>query len=794
MNFISDHNFFGLRLYYILILVLPLITACNTTKYLQEDQSLLKKIEIVILDPNEYANPSDLKLELAGFYQQEPNTKWFTIPREGFWFRNNAPGDTSWYNNVIKRDLAEEPSIYDDRLSDISAEKMALYLKNIKGFYDSEVTFEQRTELKHTFVQYFIKLGPRYRINSIEYLSKDKQILEQVKSIQDNSELQAGSYIDANLFNAEKQRILLTLQNRGYINFIQNHIKVYADSTIHDHAFDFFIEILPPGNKERHQKYVLGDINVYTDFHSDQDTSELAETKLNDKHFYRENSDFIIEPEALDRLIYLNEGDLYSRDSYYKTIKQLSSLNMYRFANVSPFLESETDTILNYNIALSPQNYKRVLDYRADLFYTTVNNVSGGGRLIGVAIGGLIQDINAFGGGEVNTINTELGVEFNLNSGPNLNLINNLNLGIQDNITIPRYIPTLSYFGLLNKVNLLRDKTYQSIRENATTNIGAGYNFQRTINFIDISTFNLSYGYNYSPDNDQSFSFRQIGLNLNQYNRGSLFPTNNPLLDLSFVNNLFTGILFREVAYRRKWTRGQQGRNTFRIFSSFEQSGLEIYGINKAVNAFTGDNNIWEISQDLSFANFLRFELEGAFEHRITPGTTLASRSYFGIVVPYGDDLVAPYIKQFDVGGPNSLRAWQSRELGPGGFNEFFIAPLENQLFFQAGDLKLELNLEYRFDIIWYLEGAFFIDAGNIWTLQEDPNRPNARFTSGFLNQFAIGAGWGLRLDVDYTVFRIDFGYPIRNPYTIGPPVSQKHWVWDVSGFGNLTFGVNYPF
>jgi len=767
--------------------------ACNSTKFLSDDEALLKKTEIIIEDPQNGEDIADLKLELERFYKQEPNGKWFLLfPREWFWFKHSGEGDTLWYNNVIRKDIAEDPSIYNDDLSDISAENMRLYLKNIKGYFESEVKYEQETELQHTYIQYFIKLGPRYKINSIQYLSKDKSILKIVKDIQEESRLQPGTYIDANIFNQERQKIVLDLQNLGYTNFIDKYIDVKADSTRHEHAFDFFIEILTPPQTDSHQKYTLGEINVYTDYNTDQDTSKLENISAHGKNFHRESSSFIIDPDALDKLIFLKQGEIYDREDRYKTIRKLSSLNMYKFVNVSPFVIPGKDSILNYNITMSPQKYKWVLDYGADLFYSTVNSTNGGNRLFGIAVGGPLQNRNAFGGGEVNSLNTEVAVEFNLTQGTS---INTLNIRIQDNIQIPRYVNKLSSLNLANKLGLIKDETLQDIKDEATTNIGAGYNFQRVINFIDISTFNLSYGYNFIPDSEHNISFRQIGLNLNQYAFGPNFPdSTNQLLRLSFENSVFTGFLFRELSYYRKWKQGRYDQNAYTLLTSFEASGLEVYGANKLANAISGNNDLWKVNDDLGFSNFFKLQVDGRYSRQLTEGSAFSARSYFGIVVPYADDAVAPYIKQLSVGGPNSLRAWQSRELGPGSYNALILEPEENQLFYQAGDLKLEFNAEYRFDLIWYVEGAFFIDAGNVWTLKTDPNRPNTKFTSDFLNQFAIGAGWGIRWDFTYFVIRVDFGYKVRNPYTLPEPVYQSPWVFDFKGFGNANIAVNYPF
>ena len=780
------------RLLILSVMLCPLMItySCLPTRFLEEEESLLKKNNVVFVDKDNLTEGSELKYELARFYIQKPNGKLLNLfPREWYYLRNSDPGDTSWYKNWVREDVGEVPAIFDESKSDLTSENMRLYLKNVKGYFNASVDYNSSTANKHTQVEYIVTLGNRYKINSIEYLSKDKTLLREVLDIQRESILSAGAYIDADVFNKEKNQITQSLQNRGYANFLNNYINIKADSTKAEQALDFYVEILTPPNRLNHQKYTIGDVNIFTDYHSAQDTSELDKENIFGKYFFKESEAFILKPSALDKMIFMKKGEVYNRVNRYKTNRKLSSLGTYKFVNLAPYSNNDQDSILNYNIALSPFAKKWVLDYGADIFYSTINSTTGR-KLIGFSIGGNLVNRNLFGGAEKNTLSTELGVEFELSKPVRTNT---LTLRLQDNVEFPRYINTFSSINLLNKVGLLKDETLGKIKEESLTNIGGGYSFQKVINWYDISSFNLSYGYTYKPNNNHKIDFRQIGFNLNRYDLKDDFPTTSPLLERSFQNNLFTGFLFRELAYFRKWTSGRFDKNAYTFLGSFETSGLETWGLNKLYNVVSSSNDNWQI-KDLDFSNFVRLQLDGRYYRQITQGSSFASRIYAGIAIPYADDQVTPYIKQLYVGGPNSIRAWQSRELGPGGFSDLLIIPVENELFYQAGDIKLELNIEYRFDVIWYLEGAFFIDAGNIWSLREDISRANAKISTSFYEQIAVGAGWGLRFDFTYFVIRLDFGYKMRNPYSYPEPVSKGPWVFDFSGFGNANIAVNYPF
>ena len=775
---------------YLLLITLLSAISCSPTKFLSEEQSLLKKNEIILIDPENAVEKTELKYELSQFYQQKPNRNLFAFfPREYYYFKNSQPGDTSWYNNWLREDVGEVPTIHNDSISMNTAQNMYKYLVNIKGYFESKIDYDVSVINKYSKVNYNIELGPRYKINSIKYLTSDKTILKEIIKLQEETRLLAGSYIDANLFNDEKNKITNHLQNNGYPNFLANYIDVKADSTQAERAFDFYIEILTPPNKDAHQKYKIGKINIYTDFHQDQDTSLLTEILINDKSYFKESKSFIVKPSALEELVFMKPGQLYNRKDRYKTTRRLSGLGTYRFVNISPFYTPENDSIINYNIALSPFNGKWILDYGTDLFYSTLNT-TGNNRLFGFSIGGSLQDRNAFGGAEKNILSTELGIEFQISEPIN---INTLTIQISDNIEIPRYVSTLSSLGLLRRLKLLRGNTYQEIQDEASTLIGAGYNFQRIVNIFDISLITASYGYSYQPDNNQKIDFRQIGLNLNQYKLDPSFQP-GPVQALSFQNSFFTGFLFRELSFFKRWYSGVFNKNTFTFFGTFETSGLELFGLNKLYNGLANSNSIWRFNDNIDFSNYVKFQFDTRYYRNVTDGSAITSRLFFGMAIPYSDDIAVPYIKQLFVGGPNSIRAWQSRELGPGGYSALLINPIEQQSFFQAGDLRLEFNLEYRFDLFWVVEGALFVDAGNVWTLREDINRPGAQFTSKFYDQIAVAGGWGLRWDFTYFVIRLDFGYKLRNSFKYPDPVQESQWVWDFSGLGNANIAVNYPF
>ncbi len=199
------------------------------------------------------------------------------------------------------------------------------------------------------------------------------------------------------------------------------------------------------------------------------------------------------------------------------------------------------------------------------------------------------------------------------------------------------------------------------------------------------------------------------------------------------------------------------------------------------------------------FSQYIKGQADVRYYYAINPKTRLANRIILGLGIPYGNNTQLPYIKQFFIGGNNSIRAFRSRSLGPGTYRD--PAADTSSGFFpdESGDIKLEMNTELRYKINNILEGALFIDAGNIWLYNKDSTRPGAEFTKDFLNQLAVGTGVGLRINLTILLLRLDLAMPVREPWL---PAGQR-WVLNQVDFGSsewrrknliLNLAIGYPF
>ena len=771
-----------------------MISACNSTKYLNKEETLLEENNVEIFSEEEIENKYLFNTSINNLIRQKPNTNWFFfLPREYVHFKNSAPGDSSWYNRFLLNYISQVPSIYDESKAYETASSIKNYLVNKKGFYDAETNYQVVTENQKTKITYKVNPKKRYKINSIEYFGNDKEALQLLESVRNQTLIDKGDYIDAGSFDLELTRMSLEMQNSGYANFATNYLSIKGDSSMNNHSVDIFLELMPPLPDSTHQKYTIGDINVYTDFHKDQDTSKLNFEQFRNRYYHSQSKDFLVRPSSLDNAIFLKPGSIYNRKARSKTRRKLSELGTYRFVTLSAKLDEFHDSIINYDIMLTPFQKKWVADFGWDFFISSTSQTSNGSnQVFGFSLSNQLKNRNFLGGAEQFTLATEVGMEVQIDSLSANSIIRSRSIGINAAMEIPKQ---KSLLGLSSSMKLFGKSISQSFKENTTTTVRGGYNYNDLVDNYSRSSLNASLSYDFKPDKNSRFVIRQLGLEYNDYKLTSIFFNvikNNPLLLRSFDDNLLTGLFFRDVTYIYNKPVNSEG-NSFTFISNFELSGGETFLANKLYNLVSGESSDWRLTNNIEFAKYARFELDPRFYEYFSERHSFAARLYAGIIIPYGTSTAAPYFKQFSVGGPNSLRGWDQKELGPGGY----AAPtVIGQTFYQTGDIKLEANVEYRFDLFYIFEMALFIDAGNVWTLKANDDRPDANITSDFTKQIAVSAGYGFRFDFTYFNIRFDFGYKLRNPYTFEQ--SDRYWYnWEEiknQKLGNFQVAVNYPF
>ena len=761
------------------------ISSCGIGKYLAEDQKLLVKNKLDFETKGKIEGKATLKAELESLYLQEPNGNVLGIPREWLYLSNAAPADTVWFNNWARDKAGEAPALHDSTLTLEAADRMQQYLRNKKGFYNALVQPKIDYDKHKAKVTYQIITGARYSIDSIFYICEDANILRLLDSIRSETLVVKGDPADAGIFDLEKNRMVVTLQNLGYADFVANYINIMGDSSNQDYTIDIFMEIQVPQPDKVFKKYTVGDIEVYTDYYKGQERYVLDSSEFASKIYRKELPRFLVQPSVIDNAIYLQKGELLTRRDRNKTFRLLSELETYRFVSMNPIANADDSNAIDYVIQLTPHQKKWIMDAGADTYYSNFTQLQR--QLIGLGANTSLTNRNFLGGAERYKISLEGGVEFD---PVNLN-INRYNIGFDQSLLMPRLWDYGKIFSTISRLGIITHDTYEVLRKEAKTDLSLSYNRLGVVDFYNITAFNASSRYSYKPSANSQVLLKTTSFILNNYGEGVNFDRivgDNPLIRNSFADNLITGYLFNQMTYLYNKPANQRGFS-YSLLADLEISGLETYATNKLYNLISGTDTEWQLLDRFDFSKFVKIELDLRMYKQIRKGHVLASRVNLGIGTSYGGSGAIPFIRQFNVGGPISMRAWDQMELGPGGYQQPFVP---GQLFYQQGDVKMEFNLEYRVDLFWILEAALFTDVGNVWTLKNDER--DGRFGSDFYRELAIAAGWGIRWDFTFFNIRFDFGYRIRNPY---PDESGRYWTrnpFKPSALGNLQVAVNYPF
>ncbi len=773
-----------------------LLTNCGIKKELNYGDYHVTKNKIVFDKSNQKVEDrATIYYGLQTLYQQKKKTKI------GLWayYKTNEPTDTSGFQNFLRKRVAEKPSLFDENAMISTANSMENYLEK-KGYSQAKVIPKEilLPKKKKAEVTYTIKLGKQYLIDTIEYISIDTTIADRIERLEASSLLRRGDPIDAAVYNQEVLRITDSLRNDGYAYFFANYIEhLKADSISSPNGVNLSMRIRPSLDDEVHTQYRIGKVEIYPQYQPTDNYNQAKRQFIDGYEIITMHGQSGINTDVLLDNIFIKEGELYRQDNFTKTNIQLSNLEIYRFVNIRFTKDLVKEKVLNVKISLTPR-YKQ--QYSVDLDLNRSEFIS---RFWGINSRFSWINRNTFNGAQQLSLSLQAGVEFNfrnIRQTPN----NSFNIFPRIDYTLPAFKDFTRSFYVLSKIKFGKDKYllsptfYQTLKDNARYHVSLSYNLQRFFQLFQDQTLNFSMGNNLRINSNTRIQIDQIGMDVYNSKTEPLFDTllmSNPTQERSFNEpQLFTGLLFKRLDYFYNSPENFR-RESYRFRFNVEQSGGAVLLLNKIINngetPFTLGGG--------KFSHYLRSEFELSYKRRLDDKQSLAFRFLVGAATPIGKLTTSvPFVKQFAAGGQFSMRGWELWELGPG---SYYDPDVVDPPFFQTGDMQIELNAEYRFDILksFYLKGALFLDAGNIWALREDLDRPGAKISSTFLNEFAIAGGYGIRFDLEYFLIRVDMGYKLRTPYQVNNEYWQfqqfRTWnFWDYFRNANLNLALGVPF
>jgi outer membrane protein assembly factor BamA len=759
------------------------LSGCFPAKYIPDGQYLLS--EARIKTDTRQLNKS----EMQTYIRQRPNKRILGFRFHLWLYNRSKPDKNNWINRGF-RQIGEAPVVFDDYQANRSAEQLRLYLVN-KGYFNAKVDHEVFFRKKEAFVTFNINSGVPYRIRSFHYVIEDTVLIPYILRDTINSLVRPGMVYDVDALQNERLRIESYLKNRGFYNFSKDYIWYAADTSGLLRSVDLILnvgkyaEINSRGEvvQGSHPRYKVRNLMVY---------ASVREKKMNDSAALRlaredtaiyDGIRFVaprlspVKPRTIASAIFIQPGQFYNQASVTRTYQRLSSLKVFRFTDIqfeeekapAPFaLERE----LNGQIHLYPQEMQ---SYALEAEGT---NSSGN---IGMAGNFNYEHKNLFRGAEQFNLRVKSAVETyprQFASG----FRNTIEFGVESGIRIPRFLLPL--------------RTAQFVRRySPSTTLSFAYNYQRRPDYTR-TIANATFGYTWQGNSFNTFIVNPVELNAVKI--FSIDPAflqsikGKPYLENSYQDHfvLVSGLsfVFNNQNLRKK--------EDFVYFKTNLESAGNLLATYFSLSGEKGQ----PISSDTSrryyqifgtqFSQFVRGEFDFRYNHLLNPTDWVVYRLYAGAGFPYGNSPSMPFEKKFFAGGANSIRAWQVRTLGPGTYNDT-ISRYPNSL----GDIKLEANVEYRFKLFWKLEGAFFADAGNIWAIRSNDERPGAVFKlNRFLSDVAVGTGMGFRFDFSFFIFRIDVGMKTRNPsLPRGERWTFLNHIPEKKDFA-LSIAIGYPF
>lgn len=750
-----------------------MMAGCSVRRFVPEEQTMLHKVKV------ETDNTAVSASSMRGFVRQHPNSKWFSLWRVPMLPYLMQSADTTRRFNRFLRRIGEAPVIYDPEQTQQTANAMQAAAKGL-GFLNAVCRADTTiSDGYKTTVTYRINAGKRYHIRQMKAEIADSGVAEALNG--KRLTLDEGTPFDASLLDELRSDLTQRLHERGYYKLNRQHLAFVADTTVGDGQVDVLLRLLPfsdnqTGQHGTHPRYTVQRINYLTDVGFTQRHDKDVKHSISRSHDFFDRQRHTYRPRVLIHATDIEEGKPYSDNHTNATYAAMSRLGGVMTAGVH--YEETSDSTLEAYVGLTTTR-RQTISVEPE-----ATNSAGD---FGAAVVASYSNKNIFHGGEV----------LNLKARGAFEAIKGLS-GYQDqnyvewsgeaSVSLPKFL-----------IPLVRHK-YQR-QSQASTEIGVTYNSQDRPEFHRrvFSTAMRYRWYQYGRHMthrldliDISYVFMPWISETFKHDYLDDTSSRNAILRYNYENLLIMKFGYQYSYTSRSTGNGTMlGRDAYAIRFAVESAGNMLDGLTKAANKPRNASGSREIL-GVAFAQYVKGDFDYSRSFRFDERNSLAVHGGLGIAYPYGNSTILPYEKRYFSGGANSVRGWSVRSLGPGSYKG-----TDGRIDFinQTGDLKLDLNAEFRTTLFWKIHTALFIDAGNIWTLRNYSDQPGGQFRfDTFWKQIAVAYGLGLRLNFDYFVLRLDGGMKAVNPaYTD----SRHHFPIIHPRFGRdfqLHFAVGLPF
>lgn len=761
--------------YVLLAALLGGLAGCSTTKYVPEGSYLLDEVHIVT--DNKEVKPS----ALSPYVRQNPNSKWFSLLKTQLYIYNWSGRDsTRWINRALRR-LGDAPVIYRERDTEITNGEIRKAVQNM-GYMGASVEPVAETRKKKLKLTYRVTTGKPYRVRSIRRDIQDERIGELLRHDSASTLLSTDMLFDVNLLDAERQRIASALMRQGYYKFNKEYISYTADTARHTCLVDLTMHLAPyrEGDTLRaHRRYAIRGVSFVTDYDLLTSSSTMG-IDINDSTHYGPYPIYYkdrlwLHPKLLANSQHIRPGTLYNEQDVQRTYSDFGRLQALKYTNIRFTEIQRGDSAWLNGYVLLTRNKQQSVSFEVE-----GTNSSGD---LGAAASVAFQHRNLFRGSEAFMFKVRGAYEAVSGLQKGQHSQNYMEFGADATINFPRFLFPFLSSGFRQKIR-------------ATTEFGLQYNYQMRPEFTRIVA-SAGWSYKWGVRNQRA-RHRIDLLDINylympwidkEFEELYLKQDENYILKYNYENRLIVrmGYSYTYNSAGRSLTNNATAGNSYTVRLNLESAGNLLYAFSRM--AHTQKNAEGEYTLlDIPYAQYVKADMDFARNVMIDKRNSLALHCGLGIAVPYGNASMLPFEKRYFSGGANSVRGWSVRDLGPGTF------PGDNNFMNQSGDLKLDLNVEYRTRLFWKFRGAVFVDAGNIWTLRSYKEQPGGQFRiNEFYKQLAVAYGIGIRMDLDFFVLRFDGGMKAVDPAGKGRgryPLAHPDFGRDFA----FHFAVGYPF
>lgn len=760
--------------------MLLLFSSCSVTKNIPEGEYLLDRVEIAC-----EGNPPDIRRsDFRRYLRQRPNGKVLG-GRFHLWLYNLGKRDAEKGFSGWLRRIGEPPVVYSEELTAQSVENIETYLHS-RGFYSARVSDSAySTRAKRMCVRYTVSFGPATLIDTVRFDIADSLVRSLVTGDGSRSVLRPGVRLDGELLTEEAARIERTLRNEGFFNFSSDNVGYLADTLGSPLSASVTLCVPPRGATGRAEsafrQYVVDSVRVFTHYDPMHPATARRDSlrcqEYNGIYFYSPVKPGI-RPAVVRDLLLFSPDSLLRASEVNKSQNSLLSLGLYQGASFE-FRESTQPPIasplgggrllypINAGVRLSRFP---VQGYSVEALLTT----SGELGMQGVFS---YKHRNLFRGSEQLEVRFQAQVDA-IRNRKEFQFRTALEFGLRVGLRFPRFMIPFMGSGYVSRFS-------------PSTQFVLSYNYQRRPDYTrTLASSNIAYAWNGGPTTSYSVVPVEVSV-VKIFSIDDRFAERirRTYLANSYISQLVSLSSF-SFSYAGRATKLHPSTRALRV--NFELSGNALWGLSKWTKRATSDG-MYKFF-DLPFSQFVRADVNYVYNWVLDKSNTMAFRVFVGAGYPYGNSRALPFGKKYFEGGANGVRAWHACDLGPGSYHEEGFA-FPNQ----SGDMKLELNWEYRFKLFWKLEGAFFVDAGNIWAITGNDEREGATFSPGrFYREIAMGWGTGLRLNLGFFVMRADLGIKLYDPARRAANESFGTWIPDERQYGDrdfvVHFGVGYPF